>query len=257
LFNRPFSGDSKGAFRYPRSKNAFPCGIDFQLSNEKNPMIAGYHLIFGTYGFWLPNDPRGSWSDFVRVYELFRYGEATKTTKQFSVAHEQHDHAQRLETKKALRYPPVQFTGVQAQAVGLSFAEYFAGTNIDVWACAILPDHVHLVMGRLPMKVEQLALHLKGAATRYLIKENVHPFQELRTKKNRRPPCFARGEWKVFLDFEHVLHAIPYVETNPEKEGKPRQKWSFVTRYSGLNVGESSAVTLLFESPLNETVYIF
>ncbi len=197
-------------------------------------MIAGYHLIFGAYGFWLPNDPRGSWSDFVRKYELYRYGEATKTNKQFSVAHEQHDHELRLEAKQALRYPAVQFTGVQARAVGRGFAEYFAGTNIDVWACAILPDHVHLVTGRLPMDAEQLAIKLKGAATRCLIEEELHPFQTIKTKKNRPPPCFARGEWKVFLDFEHLLRAIPYVEENPLKEGKPRQNWSFVTRYSGI-----------------------
>lgn len=25
-------------------------------------MVIGYHVIFSTYGFWLPNDPRGSWS---------------------------------------------------------------------------------------------------------------------------------------------------------------------------------------------------
>jgi len=28
-------------------------------------MIVGYHVIFGMYGFWLPNDPSGSWSEFV------------------------------------------------------------------------------------------------------------------------------------------------------------------------------------------------
>jgi len=28
-------------------------------------MVRGYHVIFGMYGFWLPNDPRGSWSDYV------------------------------------------------------------------------------------------------------------------------------------------------------------------------------------------------
>jgi hypothetical protein len=28
-------------------------------------MILAFHAIFGAYGFWLPNDPRGSWSDFV------------------------------------------------------------------------------------------------------------------------------------------------------------------------------------------------
>ena len=43
-------------------------------------MIVGYHVIFGMYGFWLPNDPRGSWSEFVGEWELFRAaGRATKT----------------------------------------------------------------------------------------------------------------------------------------------------------------------------------
>ena len=30
-------------------------------------MVAGYHLIWTVYGFWLPNDPRGSTSKDVRV----------------------------------------------------------------------------------------------------------------------------------------------------------------------------------------------
>jgi hypothetical protein len=28
-------------------------------------MVIGYHIILGAYGFWLPNDPRGSWSNEV------------------------------------------------------------------------------------------------------------------------------------------------------------------------------------------------
>ena len=39
------------------------------------PVLA-YHLILTAYGFWLPNDPRGSWSDFVRAWELRRFGPA-------------------------------------------------------------------------------------------------------------------------------------------------------------------------------------
>jgi len=53
-------------------------------------MILGYHVIFGAYGFWLPNDPRGSWSDFVGAWELFRYGAATKTNTTVSVAGRRH-----------------------------------------------------------------------------------------------------------------------------------------------------------------------
>ena len=40
-------------------------------------MILGSHVIFSAYGFWLPNDPRGSWSDFVGSWELFRFGLAS------------------------------------------------------------------------------------------------------------------------------------------------------------------------------------
>ena len=76
-------------------------------------MIAGYHVIFGAYGFWLPNDPRGSWSDFVGSWNLFRYGPATKTEETRSVAHVRHDREWRLAAKSALKHPLVEFTGIQ------------------------------------------------------------------------------------------------------------------------------------------------
>src|SRR3954447_21179718 len=108
-------------------------------------MVLGYHVIFGAYGFWLPNDPRGSWSDFVGAWDLFRYGNATKTNEQRSVASRRHDVALRLATKQALRRPAVGLSGVQAQAVGRGFAAYAKRSGLFVWACATLPDHVHLV----------------------------------------------------------------------------------------------------------------
>jgi hypothetical protein len=43
-------------------------------------MVHGYHVIIGAYGFWLPNDPRGSWSDFVGKWELVRFGRSTKSS---------------------------------------------------------------------------------------------------------------------------------------------------------------------------------
>ncbi len=196
-------------------------------------MIVGYHVIFSTYGFWLPNDPRGSWSTFVGSWELFRYGPATKTSVRHSVAHREHDRAKRLEAKSALKYPPVNFTGVQARAVGRGFARYVERTGLPVWACAILPDHVHLVVGRLQMKVEQLVIQLKGEATQQLEAEGVHPLASYRIGDERVPKCWVRGQWKVFLDADDVDRAIRYVESNPLKEGKKRQAWSFVRKYGG------------------------
>jgi REP element-mobilizing transposase RayT len=188
-------------------------------------------LIFGTYGFWLPNDPRGSWSDFVGAWELFRYGGATRTTETRSLAYRQHDRERRLATKAALKYPPVKFTGLQARAVARGFASYFQRMGLAVWACAILPDHVHLVTGKPGMKVEQLVIQLKGDATQELEREEIHPFGSYKAKAGRVPKCWARGEWKVFLDAEDVVRAIRYVEANPLKEGKKKQVWSFVKAY--------------------------
>src|SRR3569833_299069 len=131
-------------------------------------MIVGYHCIFSAYGFWLPNDPRGSWSDFVGAWELYRYGEATKTTARRSIAHEQHDRQRRLAAKRSLQRPPVAFNGLQARAVGRGFAAYVERWKIPVWACAILPDHIHIVVGRPHIDIEQVIIQLKGVATKSL-----------------------------------------------------------------------------------------
>lgn len=194
-------------------------------------MIVGYHIIFSTYGFWLPNDPRGSWSDFVGSWELFRFGRATKTTETRSRAYDEHDTRLRLAAKRAMKYPPVNFTGSQARSVGRAFGKYIAKRNIEMWACAILPDHVHLVTGRLPMKVEQLVIQLKGDSTQELEQQGIHPLARFTVDGKRVPKCWAQGHWKVYLDPDDVQRAIQYVANNPLKEGYAKQTWPFVTKF--------------------------
>ena len=74
-------------------------------------MIRAYHAVFTAYGFWLPNDPRGSWSDFVRSRELLRFGKATKVFTRRSLAAQPHEEDRRRAAKQALRYSPVEFSG--------------------------------------------------------------------------------------------------------------------------------------------------
>ncbi len=140
----------------------------------------------------------------------------------------QHDRGVRLAAKTALQRPAIAFNGLQARAVGRGFGRYVVRSRLAVWACAVLPDHVHLVVGRPAMTIEQLVIQLKGEATLSLTEEGVHPFGDERDRQGRPPKCFARGEWKVFLDPEDVARAIRYVEENPVKEGKKPQRWSFV-----------------------------
>ena len=49
-------------------------------------MIHGYHVILPHYGFWLPNDPRGSWSLFVASWELAKFGKTTRHLEQRTLA---------------------------------------------------------------------------------------------------------------------------------------------------------------------------
>lgn len=191
-------------------------------------MVLGSHIILSAYGFWLPNDPRGSWSDFVGSWELARFGRATKTDSRRSVARRAHDH-QAHAAKRVLKYPPVCFTGVQARAIGRGFGRFAAKSGLTIWACSILPEHVHLVVARHHYVVEQVVNHLKGEATRQLKRENLHPLAAFPTSSGHTPKAWARGHWAVFLgDVASIQRTIRYVEDNPPKEGKPRQHWSFV-----------------------------
>ena len=196
-------------------------------------MVHAYHAIFGTYGFWLPNDPRGSWSEYVGLYELYRqFGPATKTTARHSVAHASHDHAAREAAKQILVRPPVVFTGLQARAVGHGFAESFRKGGVTVWACAILPDHVHVVFGRHRQESELIVNFMKGAATRALVKEKLHPFLAELDEFGQVPQCWAERQWIVYLDSaSDIVRAIRYTEENPNKDGLPAQRWPFVTPF--------------------------
>jgi len=186
-------------------------------------MIA-HHVICGLYGFWLPNDPRGSWSVFVASWDLFRFGKATKVATRRSVAHVPHDAAARQRAKQSLKHPPVVLTGRQARAVGRGFARAAAEAGYHICACSILPEHVHLVVGRHERPVGRMVGHLKARATQRLKAEGLWP-------QDGHRPWGGKG-WKVFLDTPtDVQRAVAYVEANPAKENLPAQRWSFVVPF--------------------------
>jgi REP element-mobilizing transposase RayT len=182
----------------------------------------------------LPNDPRGSWSDFVASWELARFGKATGGGPRRDV-----DRGQwarwRESARHALKYPTVTLTGQQAKSAGTGFAKAVATSGYTIWACSMLPEHVHLVIARHRYDVETIANLLKGAATKRLKRDGLHPQAAYQDKDGKFPSMWGEKEWKVFLDSEEAIErAIRYVEENPIKEGKPRQTWTFVTPFRGI-----------------------
>lgn len=205
-------------------------------------MIHGYHVILPHYGFWLPNDPRGSWSLFVARWEIARFGKTTRHLEQRTLAQlSTAEIARREAARRALLYPPVALTGKQALSVANGFQHQAAKSQYAIWACAILPEHTHLVIARHRYKVEQIASLLKGAATRALVANNLHPLAKYAPPNKRPPSMWARHQWKVYLNSDEAIEtAIAYVIDNPVKEGKSIQRWNWITPFAGLDSGCST-----------------
>jgi len=197
-------------------------------------MVIAQHLIFTTYGFWLPNDPRGSWSDFVRSWELYWYGAATKVTTRRSVAMASHDRGLRALQKTALRYDPVKFSDQQIRCVARGFERAVVESGYVLLACSIMPEHTHAVVRRHHNRGEQIIGHLKARATQQLLAEGLHPFHDLPDDSGRLPSAWSRPGWRVYLnEGEDLLRAIRYVEENPLKQRRPLQSWPFVRGLPG------------------------
>ena len=186
-------------------------------------MAIAYHLVFGCYGFWLPNDPRGSWSRYVGSRALLQFGAATKVNTNRSLAKNEHDQKQRLAAKQKLIYPPVKLIGIQARSVVLGIAKSIEESNYHVYAFCVMPDHVHIAMKTHDHPPRQIITHMKGRATQRLKADGLSP---------KSPNIWGRSGWSVFLDEEEdVLRAIEYVNQNPIEAGLPPQSWAFVEKF--------------------------
>jgi REP element-mobilizing transposase RayT len=197
--------------------------------------MLGQHLIFTTYGFWPPNDPRGSGSARVRAQHVHEAGgPATKVHTRASLATRPHDFRIRRAINESLKYPAVQLNGLQAQAVGRGFVEICRKVELTIHALAILPDHVHVVVAAHKFDGDELIACLKRAGTRALNEAGLHPLAAFSRTSGKHPCPWGGKGWKVFLDSPtEVRSRIRYVEENPEKAGFRRQHWSCVVPYLG------------------------
>ena len=187
-------------------------------------MVIAHHLILTAYGWWLPNDPRGSTSRTVASDVIAELGEL-------------HQGRRRIQPPSAtirefyaraggvLKFPLLEFTPPDIRAIADGFAEAVSRHRYTCYACAIMPDHVHLIIRKHRDKAEQMI-------------ENLQEFGRLRLSGSalRAPdhPVWARSGWKVFLSHpDDVRRTIRYVRDNPLKRRMSPQQWGFITEYDG------------------------
>jgi REP-associated tyrosine transposase len=184
--------------------------------------VIAYHLIWTNYGTWLANDPRGSRSHRVYTPELAEFGAAhfgrRKVQPSRKTVHEFY-----TEAEPRLQFPALRFDAAQRQAVGNAFEEIVRKCTYTCYACAIMPDHVHLVIRKHRDSAEQIIGNLQGMSRAWLLKCDLAPEEH---------PVWTKNGWRVFLSTPaEVWSRIRYIENNPEKEGLSRQAWPFVVPY--------------------------
>src|SRR5262249_46663501 len=141
----------------------------------------------------------------------------------------EHDEAVRKAAKALLPRPPVTFDEVQREIVGAGLGHSLTKGKVVVWACAVMPDHVHVVFARQRVDAEQIVNFMKGNSTRALVQARLHPFSAERDENGNVPHCWAQRQWIAYLNsVEDIFRSIEYVEQNPVKAGLPRQTWPFV-----------------------------
>ncbi len=184
--------------------------------------VIAYHLIWTNYGTWLANDPRGSGSDAVYTPALAKLGDVHFGRKKLQPARSK-VRAFYEKAESLLQFPAVRFDAAQRSEIGNSFAEIIRNHNYTCDACAIMADHVHLVIRKHCDQAEDMIDQFQDESRAALLNCGLMPPDH---------PVWTKGGWKVFLDTpDEVRSRVRYVENNPLKEGLPRQCWPFVVTY--------------------------
>lgn len=190
----------------------------------RHSMVAGYHLVWTAYGWWLANDPRGSNSVEIRVQRLESLGARHVGRKKVQpggkIISEFYEAA-----KDLLAHPLLTFDSDGIALVAESIAAVIKENDYVCHACAVMPDHVHLLLRRHRDHAESMIERFQRASRQALIDAGLRSVTH---------PVWGGKGWKVFLNTsEDFFRTIEYIRENPLKIGLPAEEWDFVVAYDG------------------------
>ena len=199
-----------------------------------NAIVIAYHLIWVAYGWWLPNDPRGSMSQAIRNDPRGSMSQAIRNDLLGDLG-DLHYGRKKLQPASRdirafyeraaglLKFPLLTFGASEVAAIARAFADVVNVQRYTCYACAIMPDHVHLVIRKHKHLAEEMIANFQWESRKVLYETGLYDMNH---------PVWGGPGWKVFLDHpDDVWRTIPYVEQNPIKMRLPPQRWEFVTKY--------------------------
>lgn len=207
-----------------RTCEHFPRSLPLRGNPKRPPrrVILASHLVFSGYAHWLSNDPRGSGSIETRKDELRDLGDVHQGRKHIQPHRDELRQFHR-NAKGRLDHEIVWFQEQHRTVIGNAVGSAAQNRGYTLWACAVCSNHAHVVVRSHRDRSELIWDNLSISATDALRKAGLVAADH---------PVWSHRIYKVFLyTSDDVLGRIDYVEQNPEKEGLPRQSWSFVTTY--------------------------
>jgi hypothetical protein len=186
-------------------------------------MVAACHLIFGPYGCWLPNDPRGSSSHEVRNSLLIELADLHHGRKSIQPCSAE-IRAFYRQAEPLLQHPVLRFDDIDIRLIGEAFATTIA-RRYTCYGCAIMSDHVHVLIRKHRDLAEEMIFNLQEASREKLIAAG---------RRSVDHPTWGGPGWKVYLNTsEDIERVIRYIAENPIKAKRPAQVWPFVQEYDG------------------------
>lgn len=193
-------------------------------------MVIGHHLIWTVYGWWLPNDPRGSMSHEIRVVQIAELGERHYERKQVQPSQEELRQFHR-QASDVLKHPVLLFTADEIQLVGKLIGKIVRDHQYTCYACAVMPEHVHMLIRRHRDNGDVMLSALQQETRKGLIDAG---------RRAPTHPVWGGPGWDVFLNTRADMERIVgYIRKNPIKAGMATQDWDFVKPYDGWLPGNS------------------
>jgi REP element-mobilizing transposase RayT len=208
-------------------------------------MILAYHLVWTAYGWWFPNDPRGSWSEEIwnpRLTKLPATGKNRARGRRPVQPTPAELQKWLQKAQQYLKYPPVLLDGKAREIASNAIKEQVRIHGYEVPAIAIMSEHVHVVIKRHIHKYERIVQAFKSVSSRALRKHL--RLAALPARRSRRDSCksgcatraagstakregaegkpaeqlirvpiWSRGYWVRYLDTEKAITpAVAYVD---------------------------------------------
>src|SRR5688572_23173092 len=131
-------------------------------------MVIAHHLIWVLNGWWLPNDPRGSTSHFIESDVIFELGNLHYGRKKVQPCSREIREFYDVAAPK-LKHKLLKLSPEDVVVVADAFADVIQAARYTCYACAIMPDHIHMVVRKHRDLAEEMIERFQNASRLALI----------------------------------------------------------------------------------------